>query len=73
MRPAFLHFAVLIISSAQALAQQQGVAGRGDHVMGFSHDKTTHHFLLYANGGEINVASNEAGDRYSGDYRQPQK
>ena len=35
--------------------QQQGVIERGDHVMGFSHDKATHHFLLYPDGGAIDV------------------
>jgi len=65
MRLTFLLFAVLLISNTRAAAQQQGVVERGDHVMGFSHDKTRHHFLLYANGGEINVASNDASDKAS--------
>lgn len=34
-------------------AHHQGVAERGDKVMGFSHDKTAHHFRLYADGGAI--------------------
>jgi hypothetical protein len=32
---------------------------RGDHAMGFSHDTTTHHFLLYKTGGSIEVLSND--------------
>jgi hypothetical protein len=32
---------------------------------GFSHEKTAHHFLLYPNGGEINVSANEAIDKGS--------
>ena len=40
----------------------QGVVERGDHVMGFSHDKATHHFLLYSDGGAIDVQANAAGD-----------
>jgi hypothetical protein len=40
----------------------QGVVERGDHVMGFSHDKATHHFLLYPDGGAIEVNSNSAED-----------
>jgi hypothetical protein len=40
----------------------QGVVKRGDHVMGFSHDKATHHFLLYPDGGAIEVESNSAED-----------
>lgn len=35
---------------------------RGDQVMGFSHEKTTHHFRLYADGGAIEVTANEAKD-----------
>lgn len=38
---------------------------RGDHVMGFSHEKTTHHFRLYADGGAIEVTANEAKDTES--------
>lgn len=40
----------------------QGVVERGDHVMGFSHDKATHHFRLYPDGGGIEVESNHAQD-----------
>jgi hypothetical protein len=35
---------------------------RGDQAMGFSHQKTTHHFLLYKDGGAIEVTANEASD-----------
>ena len=35
---------------------------RGAHVMGFDQDATTHHFYLYADGGAIDVAANDAGD-----------
>ena len=40
----------------QAAAQDdhhKGVVERGDQAMGFSHEKTTHHFRLYADGGAI--------------------
>lgn len=43
----------------------QGVNERGDRVMGFDHEKTTHHFLLYADGGAIEVAANSADDAES--------
>jgi len=43
-------------------AHQQGVIERGDHVMGFTHDKATHHFLLYADGGAIDVQANNPED-----------
>jgi hypothetical protein len=42
--------------------RHQGVAERGDHVMGFSHDKAAHHFLLSSDGGTIDVQANVAGD-----------
>jgi hypothetical protein len=32
---------------------------RGDHMMGFSHEKTAHHFRLYADGGAIEVTAND--------------
>ena len=40
----------------------QGVNERGDKEMGFSHEKATHHFILYADGGAIEVKSNDAAD-----------
>src|SRR6266403_2411490 len=43
-------------------AHQQGVIERGAHVMGFSHDKATHHFLLYPDGGAIDVQANKPED-----------
>lgn len=35
---------------------------RGDHVMGFDHTKTTHHFLLKEWGGSIEVTANNSDD-----------
>ena len=35
--------------------QDQKMNERGDHVMGFDHTKTTHHFRLLADGGSIEV------------------
>ena len=40
---------------------------RGDHVMGFDHAKTTHHFLLSASGGSIEVTANDPADDESRD------
>lgn len=45
----------------------KGVNARGDRVMGFDHKKTTHHFLLYTDGGAIEVAANSADDTESRD------
>ena len=42
-----------------------GVNERGDHVMGFSHEKTTHHFRLFADGGAIEVTANDVKDSAS--------
>ena len=38
---------------------------RGDAVMGFSHEKTTHHFRLRPSGGEIEVTANDSADAES--------
>jgi hypothetical protein len=43
-------------------AHHQGVNDRGDQMMGFSHDKATHHFSLYTDGGAIEVKANDAAD-----------
>jgi hypothetical protein len=40
---------------------------RGDHVMGFTHEKTTHHFRLFKNGGAIEVEANDPKDTDSRD------
>lgn len=74
MRPTFLAFALIALPTC-ALAQQSApaaqnsrsdaVAQRGDHVMGFSHDATAHHFRLLKDGGEIIVTANKRGDKSS--------
>ena len=56
-----------MILFAAALAAQTPHA---DHVMGFSHEKTTHHFLLDPNGGTIQVEANDAKDTESRDQIQ---
>ncbi len=40
---------------------------QGDKAMGFSHQKTTHHFRLFADGGAIEVTANDANDAESRD------
>jgi len=40
-----------------------GVEKHGDQAMGFSHDTTTHHFRLAADGGAIEVTANDANDK----------
>jgi hypothetical protein len=42
-----------------------GVDARGDDAMGFSHEKTTHHFPLSPNGGAIEISANDPSDTES--------
>ena len=54
----------------QAAAQDehhQGVVERGDRAMGFSHETTTHHFRLYADGGAIEAEAKDTQDAASRD------
>ena len=47
----------------EAASQHQAdVEKHGDQAMGFPHDKTTHHFRLYADGGAIEVTANDSKD-----------
>jgi hypothetical protein len=43
------------------------VDARGDHAMGFSHEKSTHHFLLFPDGGAIEVNANNPNDKTTRD------
>ncbi len=45
-----------------AAQHQADVEKHGDEAMGFSHDKTSHHFRLYSDGGAIEVAVNDSKD-----------
>jgi len=45
--------------------RHQGVVERGDHVMGFSHETTAHHFRLYADGGAIEAEADDRQDTKS--------
>jgi hypothetical protein len=69
-----LVIAGLVASSLAFGLQQQpgttdkhsaGVDSRGDHEMGFSHEKTAHHFTLLTDGGLIEVVSKDANDAQS--------
>lgn len=50
--------------------QHAEMNSRGDHVMGFSHEKTTHHFRLYLDGGSIEVQANDPQDTATRDQIQ---
>jgi len=59
---------VLTAGVCLALAQQDhdaAVHQHGDHVMGFSHEKTTHHFELHQDGGSIEVRADDLKDTES--------
>jgi hypothetical protein len=69
--------ALLIAMGFLTYAQEQDHAAhhsdvnkRGDQVMGFSHEKTTHHFRLYADGGAIEVEAKDPKDTESRDQIQ---
>jgi hypothetical protein len=56
------------VSAAQGQDQHQAdVNSRGDQVMGFDHNKTTHHFRLISDGGSIEVEANDPKDTSSRD------
>ena len=65
--------AAALLAGCALYAQNEhhtAVNQRGDHVMGFSHEKTTHHFRLYSDGGAIEVEANDPKDTQSRDQIQ---
>ena len=73
-----LMVAVIVALTLTAYSQQSGAPAtqsgqhsemvkRGDHAMGFSHEETTHHFLLFKDGGAIEVHANDPIDKTSRD------
>ena len=56
---------VLLMAGADAGHADPGVERRGDQTMGFSHDRTTHHFALTGNGGTIAADVKDPGDTTS--------
>lgn len=55
----------LVFAQGSPDAHHTGVVDRGDHVMGFAHDKTTHHFRLLNDGGVIEAVANDPADSAS--------
>ena len=53
---------LVIVYAQQPKTADEQMNKRGDHVMGFDHTKTTHHFLLQEQGGSIEVTANSADD-----------
>lgn len=74
--PALILTAALIPSQdtgatkARSGEHQHQVERNGDKAMGFSHEKTTHHFLLHKDGGVIQVDANSRDDKESRDQIQ---
>ena len=52
---------------AYSQSHHDDVNRRGDHEMGFSHEKTAHHFRLAKDGGAIEVTANNPSDTKSRD------
>jgi hypothetical protein len=76
MNSLVIHLAIALIVSvpaSQASGQspvhdhQSQMNARGEHVMGFSQEKTTHHFELTYDGGVIDVRANDIKDTESRD------
>jgi len=62
--------AVLLLTSlgmSQDTTHQRGVEKRGDQAMGFSHQMTTHHFVLTKDGGIIEVVADDPNDKANRD------
>ena len=60
-------FLLISLAVSQDTQHQQGVDKRGDQAMGFSHQMTTHHFLLTKDGGIIEVEADDPNDKASRD------
>jgi len=58
---------LFLVAVASAQDHQATVNEHGDHVMGFSHEDTTHHFELNCDGGVIDVRVNDVRDTASRD------
>jgi hypothetical protein len=73
MRILFSLLAATSLAVPDARAQTQdhshcaGVIERGDHVMGFDHSRTSHHFRLTRSGGVIEAAALDPADTESRD------
>lgn len=59
--------AAVLFSQEHNPAHHDAINRRGDRAMGFSHEKTTHHFRLSKDGGSIEVEANDSKDAESRD------
>ena len=53
---------LVIVHAQEPKTADEQMNKRGDHVMGFDHTKTTHHFLIQESGGSIEITANKADD-----------
>jgi hypothetical protein len=67
MRTMMAILILVSLTAAQESQHQQGVQTRGDQAMGFSHEMTTHHFLLTEDGGVIEAEADNPNDNASRD------
>ncbi len=67
MRTVIAILMLTCLAMAQESQHQQGVQTRGDQAMGFSHEMTTHHFLLTKEGGLIEAEADNPSDQASQD------
>ncbi len=75
IKKSYLTIAILAVAAIAVNAQQpqqkhdsmESMNERGDKVMGFDHTKTTHHFILKADGGVIQIEANDSSDNASRD------
>src|SRR4029078_3428393 len=62
MASLILAIATFVIVYAQEPKADEQMNKRGDHVMGFDHAKTTHHFFSRESGGSIEITANKSDD-----------
>jgi hypothetical protein len=74
MRTLLLIFSLAVVPAIAKVKQNpspdrdkrsEGIVNRGERVMGFAHEATTHHFRLFSDGGEIDVTANDPKDKAS--------
>src|SRR5678815_5433425 len=53
---------ILTVLLTALVQNPQGMNHRGDAVMGFDQAKSAHHFLLYTDGGTIDIVAKDKGD-----------
>jgi hypothetical protein len=56
-------FAAAAPAAAQTPDHHAQMTARGDHAMGFDQSKATHHFLLYEDGGAVEITVKDRQDR----------